>query len=561
MAGPRRGNIWYLVLGLSTFACEDEKGPARAERRGAGPVLTAPVLTEPPALSPEDPCELLISTLMAAPELPGTPTLDDARAEILARARSVPVAFLRAPGSPSAPNERVQMLRQKLKEVEDPVHAIQKVLSLTRGDYEMRRAVFLPEQYFYADSPLLALRLSQILRLDHLFKDDALVIRRGAETITAVRQDGRYFEPTHPDAQSKQRHHPALANLLLFDRVRAEKDKFGESLHVDLRPLVRELGTSRLRLKRTTRDGIVAEADTLGSKSELVLRIEEDAAKLECERPLTDKEALQLARRAAREEQELIAPVLSAAHDMILQGLPFDEPRTEEGQQDGLLRLHFRQAFQHYGYQYEFNGDQYYVFDGFGRARVPQVCIDFITDAFDWGTGGGWSRRGEKREYRKGALHFGSLGIENSRSIESVAEFATQTPEWFDMRWLSEEEQVKFRHRTKFFQALARDADDYRLGDVVFIYGLKDDGKFHFHSFLIGEKDPVTGIPMVVLANAGPPQARSWEGEMQNAPLRKIVARMRVKRELLRRAQEQARTRPGVPLLPPARPFSHEELR
>jgi hypothetical protein len=111
----------------------------------------------------------------------------------------------------------------------------------------------------------------------------------------------------------------------------------------------------------------------------------------------------------------------------------------------------------------------------------------------------------------------------------------------------------------KFFEALARDADKYRRGDVVFIYGLRDDEKFHFHSFLVDEKDPVTGIPTVLLANAGPPQARSWEGEMQNAPLRKIVARMRVRREILELAQHQAVASPGVPLRPPERPETEGE--
>jgi hypothetical protein len=255
----------------------------------------------------------------------------------------------------------------------------------------------------------------------------------------------------------------------------------------------------------------------------------------------------------------MIDPVLQAAHEMIRRRLPFDEPKTEEGQQDGLLRIHFQKAYRSYRKTYEFNGDDYYVFDGYGRPRLPQVCIDFITDAFDWGTGGYWPVRGEKPERVKGALNFASLGIENSRSIESLANFATETPEWFDMLWLDKSEQVKFLHREKFFAALAQNAHRYRRGDVVFIYGLRDDDKFHFHSFLIDEKDPVTGIPTVVVANAGPPQARSWEGEMANAPLRKIVARMRVRRDILGLARKQAQDHPGVPLTPPPRPPSEEE--
>ncbi len=553
---------WALIVAVSLGGCREESDPLKAE--SALPVREHSTLSEgsaPPESPEPDPCQLLIETLRSAPAHPGTPTLDETRAEVLARARSVPVVFLRAPGPPEGAEARVLHFRKQLLEAEDPAHAIQEILGKTRRDYEIRRAVFLSEQYLYAEQPLLALRLSQILRIDHLFTEKTVVIRRGAETFRVTREEGRYFFPPAPAEEGKKVHNPQLANLLLFDRVRAEEEEFSESLHMDLQPLVLELGLSRLRIKKWTSDGIVAEGATYGKKSTLVLDRKEDKALLKCEVSLSDPQGLEEARREAREDADLIAPVLGAAHEMIARALPFDEPRTEEGQQDGLLRLHFRQAYRHHAYQYEFNGDQYYVFDGYGRPRLPQVCIDFITDAFDWGTGGGWPSRSEKREYKKGAIHFGSLGIENPRSIESVAEFATANPEWFDMLWLSEDKQIKFRHRAKFFQALGRDADDYRRGDVVFIYGLKDDGKFHYHSFIIDEKDPVTGIPTVVLANAGPPQARSWEGEMQNAPLRKIVARMRVRREVLKKAREQAQKQPGIPLSPPERPTSSEDLR
>jgi hypothetical protein len=58
-------------------------------------------------------------------------------------------------------------------------------------------------------------------------------------------------------------------------------------------------------------------------------------------------------------------------------------------------------------------------------------------------------------------------------------------------------------------------------------------------------------VPTLLAANAGPPQRRTWEGEMAGAPRRFIVARMRVLPALLERAYAQAEAEPGVPLRMP----------
>lgn len=553
--GSRR-LLQTLSIGFVALGCESGPGEASFEVDASRLGATTKTTYRPPP--PPDLCGMEIERLLQLESLEGTPTLDEHRAEILARARSVPVVFHRAPKVPASASQKVRRLRQLLSSEEDPAHAILEVLRQTRGNYEERRAIFLTEGYLYADQVVLALRLSQVLRLDHLFADHEgdLVIERGNETIEVSRSEGRYFLPPIEEEEplAKRKHAPRLASLLLFDRVRLADQNFGERLHVELGTLQRTLGFSTALVERRTDQGMVVRLATYGVPSRAILEDRDGSARLACE-SVEPKNIPNLAqaRRNFHLDQRLIDPIVAAAHEMIERRLPFDEPKTEEGQQDGLLRIHFRKAYKSYQSTYEFNGDSYYVFDGYGRPRLPQVCIDFITDAFDWGTGGHWPVRGEKRLYQKGALNFSSLGIENPRSVENLAEYASETPELFDMLWLPKDAQIKFRHRTEFFDALLRDQDRYRRGDVIFIYGLKDDGKFHYHSFLIDEKDPVTGMPMVVLANAGPPQARSWEGEMQNAPQRSIVARLRVRRDVLERARERARLQPGVPLDPPPR--------
>lgn len=601
-----------LGLALLLSGCDQkaDESPVRATTASGPAPPVAPVVVP---LVPVSTCELLLDELRAEPQLSGTPLLDQHRAELLARARAVPLLFRRAPLEDPALTPRVREFRKLLRDAEFPGEAIYKILHKTRGRYAERRSVFLTESYLFAETPRLALRLSQIIRLDHLFAEPQVIIQRGNQLLVAERSEGRYFLPPNTGAEGEPKRAATKgppAGILLFDRVSLPADSVGPSLHVDLTPIERALGFSAADVLAHTEDHLALALQTEGVRSLAVFRtslvplalkqamltradpsegnadpIEKIPAlalvgdvveqhslssaravvhlELLCESvdPRHSTQDFEQARRNALVDQALIDPVLQAARQMIEQQLPFDEPRTEEGQQDGLLRLHFRQAYYRYRSTYEFNGDNYYVFDPSGRVRLPQVCIDFITDAFDWGTGGSWPRAGQKRLRKKGALHFADLGIENPRSIESLAQYATATPAWFDVIWFEKERQIKFLYREKFFRQLSADAHLYRPGDVVFIYGLRDDGKFHYHSFLIDEKDPITGMPILLMANAGPPQARSWEGEMQSAPLRSIVARMRVRREVLAQAYEQARRNPGRPLAPPPTDYQIPEKK
>ena len=59
----------------------------------------------------------------------------------------------------------------------------------------------------------------------------------------------------------------------------------------------------------------------------------------------------------------------------IEEGLPFDEPKTEDGQQDGKLRAEWRRAYLRGDVEYQFNEDTYWVFNREGRPHVPQVCV------------------------------------------------------------------------------------------------------------------------------------------------------------------------------------------
>jgi hypothetical protein len=257
---------------------------------------------------------------------------------------------------------------------------------------------------------------------------------------------------------------------------------------------------------------------------------------LDCEAlppdPADQTRVIEARSRAVRLER-VLARQRAIIGEQIDEGLPFDEPKTEVGQQDGKLRQEWVWAYRYGRTTFEFNEDKYYVFDHRGRPRVPQVCIDFIRDTYERAAGTWFMPRGEPREWVRGKLAFGEFGMENERSVDSFVEFSSSHPEWFDVWNLTEEERVPLIRRDEFYAYLYDHRDDFRPGDVVTIYGLRDDGKMHYHSFFVYQADPITGMPTLVAANAGKPRIRAWDMEMANAPFRSIKTRIRPKLEWL----------------------------
>lgn len=239
------------------------------------------------------------------------------------------------------------------------------------------------------------------------------------------------------------------------------------------------------------------------------------------------------AREREKRQRALLVAQHRAIDAMIREALPFDEPRTEEGQQDGKLRPEWRGAYRLGRDWYEFNGDRYYVFDRQGRPRVPQVCIDFITDALERASGTWWQHRDQQRGRVLGKLSFDEFGIDNRRSVERFTKFAWEHPERFDVVYSMPDERIPLRAGDAFFTHLVEHAARYRPGDIVNILGLRSDEKHHYHSFFVYRADPVSGMPIWLAGNAGRPRLRSWYGEMLNAPRRSIHSRIRPRLEWL----------------------------
>ncbi len=470
--------------------------------------------------------------LEALEALPGAPGFESRRVEILGRARAEPVIFERAPGASEAPSPEVLRLRSVLTNEPSPAEGLSRVLSLTKRNLPLRREVLLHDGYLYAEEPALASTLAGSLRLEHLFDEPEIVLERGTVVRHLVRRQGRYFDA--PAGGEKIPLNAEEASLLLLDRVTLPDAERTAPLHFSLREVAAQRGASSIAVERITPEGVLVRLGYAGASVRAVLDRDGPATKLRCEEDVAETRAqVEAARAFAERRRTAFSKVRTAIDHMVDEQLPFDEPKTEEGQQDGKLRPAWREAYFNGHKRYEFNGDEYAVFDGLGRPRVPQVCVDFITDVLERASGAWWAPRGKQRSRDPGRISFRKLGIENSRSVESFVDFAWATPEWFDVVFVEPTERVPFRKRKEFFAQLAENPHRYQVGDVIFIYGLRSDDKPHYHSFYVYDADPVSGAPTLLAANAGRPRVRSWEGEMQNAPKRSIVARLRPRIEFL----------------------------
>ncbi len=494
------------------------------QRLGVNPnprTLEAP---RPPRLAPPAPdlqvvCAARAAELARAPAEP-LPVVDtpELRAQLLGRAKSVPVFFSSTPPVDET-SAVAEGLRKKL-ELSPGYATFDRVVGQVRKDPALARAVFLRDGYLYVELPELA-SLYAALTLSLLFRDPELLIQRGAEELGARRLEDGDYEYTTGDERGRR------AKLLLFDRVTSASAPFEGARHVDLRPLRRQLGFDEVRVLHAAAGALSVQLVYGASRTPAVLRVEGLTAKLECEALGAERAAVMAARAEAARAEHAQERLLSVMVEQVDEGLPFDEPKTEEGQQDGKLRPEWRTAYLNGRSSFEFNGDRYAVFDGAGRPRPPQVCIDFVIDTFERAGGSWWQSREMPRARPRGRLLFDDTRLENRRSVESFIGFARAHREAFDVYEPPPDARVPLRNREQFFGRLYRERHHYRRGDIVAILGPRDDEKLHYHSFIIVAADPLSGMPIELAANAGRPRIRSWEGEMSNAPRRSIFARVR----------------------------------
>jgi len=530
----------FLALALALVPSHGdtsiEAAHAHSEDRshpGAGVAVRA----EPAPISVAEPehgpaCADRIEQALAEPGEAGTPKLDQNRGVVLLYAKAEPVLFTRTPEPENKGSEAAQTYRTLLRQTSSPWSILDRLWPVFSQNPELGRAVLLRDGYLYAEKPELAFALVDLVTVQMLFSDRHVWIQRGERTLNAERtKSGRYV--FSDGAERGQR-----VKLLLFDRVGTGEPP--PPLHRDFRALRSELGFDRVKVVHLGSSHIVADLRYGSVWVRSLLAAQGAHLELACDEPAPGSGQAALAFRSERARKErALRPLRSAILQGVQEGLPFDEPLTEYGQQDGKLRYRWLDAYARGQNNYEFQGDRYYVFNVRGRPLVPEVCVDFVFDSFERASGTWWRPRGEKRERVVGKLDFTSIPDEQRRRATSFIEYAQAHPESFETDTLPEADRVPFKFPRRLSDFLVNEADRFQPGDVVLIRGYAPWDKpwkprvMHFHSFFIYESDPLTGMPIALAGNPGRPLLQTWQFEAFRTPDRSIWYRIRPRLEWL----------------------------
>ncbi len=393
---------------------------------------------------------------------------------------------------------------------------------------------------------ILAWALWDKVELSHLFTEPKLWIDRGGAHLHAERRDGKYRYLDGPDAGQP-------ARLLLFDRVGVEGSSPPPALHRDFRTLAHELGFERARITRRTEGGLLADLRYGDVWVPSVISAAGAKLRLVCEsvRP-GDARRLATAKRRAHVRERALAVLRREMLVQVRAEVPFDEPHTEWGQQDGHLRGEWLSAYLRGDDFYYFNHDRYPVFDARGAARPPQVCVDFVTETFEHASGTYFRPRGEPRGRQRGRLDFDELIAGNRRQVPAFLRSVRAHPEMFEIDTVPERERLPYLFKRRFYRRLERDRDAYPAGSIVVIRGFAPWDHYnvpHYHTFFVYENDPISGMPILLIGNAGKPRLQSWEPVMARTPQRKIEHVIRPRLDWLESAIPLPANEPLVPPL------------
>ncbi|HEY3495773.1 MAG TPA: hypothetical protein VGK73_13840 [Polyangiaceae bacterium] len=512
------------MLSVCSFSCGEERGPALRPPPPPAAALPSQEVREvrgkPLAGVGADRCAERIGELRQLPQFETGELPARQRAEMVARAKSSPVVFLKTPAW-EASDAVAREWRSRLVSGTWPGKVLARLIARFREYPQFLREVLLTDGYVYARDPWLGTTLAEVLTPGLLFREPKLVIQRGADRIP-IESDGkgRYVTSDGPE-----RGRPA--RLLLFDRIWAEGAEPGPSSHVDLAPVREQLGYDWLEIERVTERGIVAVAHYGATSVPTLLDRTAENLEVACETAASATAEVRTRRGQASRRAAAVRALRRVIALQVDEDLPFDEPKTEYGQEDGKLRQEWRLAYLRGSNRYRFNDDEYRVFDEQGRPLVPQVCIDFIFDTLERAGGAWYAGREASRGRTPGRVNFDEAGMENRRNVEEFLALARRRPDWFELRMVPSEEQVPLLRGDRFFSTLFEKRAEYVPGDIVVILGLRADDKFHYHSFFVVDSDPLTGMPSLVAANSGHPRIRAWAAEMASAPKRSLFARVR----------------------------------
>lgn len=551
-----RGTCIFLLGALLALpGCDDSAAQPTAEA-SAAPVESADApaasAAPAPAIEAEEvqswaACQKKIDAAKAEPALEGAPAYEKVRVH-MARVRGVPGLWRKSLPRPA-----------KLDEVLDKNDTAPKVATALRNlirktkQREKRRELLLREGYLWDDDVHMALALNEQVSLANLFKDKTIYLQRGVniwelERVPKTRYlKVRYLYREGPLSGKR-------AEILVGDRVAVNKAELTDdsALMVDLQDLTARYPFDRIKPIHLSANHLVADVRYgPGVWVPSLLTLKGPRAELACQVLTTE---LAPKRKAFIAERELLRKAMvrvrSVIREMVIEEIPFD---ADTGQTMGFLRKEWRRAYDRGWRKFDYEGEIRHVYDKEGHPIPPQVCIDFLTDTWERASGTWFAaaakvpskRKGKFKlepapERTKGGIDFDELNIKNRRSVAKFTKFAQSREDLFDVWALPKDERYPFKERETFFNYLHEKADMFRPGDMITLHGYKEGGRPHYHSLIVLEQDPITGVIIRVAGNAVFPREQTLEGIMYISPKRSIRHRIRVKEPWLKLVAGQA---------------------
>jgi hypothetical protein len=538
-----------LFAVMLALGCKGKQAQgAGASARPSGTAIASAASSAPrvdPAASAS--CKERRAAAMKEPALPGAPELEKNRLH-LARVRGRALLWRRVPGKLSEElASRVAKLGKKEK-VLDAVRSVERKLKKP----EDRRAAFLREGYLYAEDVDLALAMVEQVVLAELYRDKTIFLQRGVDIYELERHGRtRWFPERYLYKEGP--YQGMAAEVLLGDRIGTTREELTKtpSLAIDLRDIAEQASFDRIKPVHFSERHLVADL-RYGPDVWIPALIDLDGPKatVACEELTPELEAK---RRVFVEERALLLAAMQrvrgVVREMVKEEIPFD---SAPDQQNGFLRRDWKRAYLQGKIKFESGGKDWWIYSLDGKPRPPQVCTDFLTDVWERASGTWYDKAdvvdpfGARPKFTthpkllEGQINFDKVAIENRRSVAEFVEFTKKHAELFDVWELTKEERVRFEDRDQFFRFLEKRADMFRVGDMVIIHGYKHGGRPHYHSLLVTETDPITGVVTLIASNAVKPREQTLEGIMHISPQRSIKDRIRVKRPWLEIVKQAA---------------------
>ena len=539
---PCRIAILSLLALVSLAGCDEESSsaPTQAETDSTSTATASSEAQAPPpasasattiAPSPEQlaawsECAERRQQALGQEALEGAPEFEKNRLQLTARPRGPALLWRRAPQPQS------DALKSRLEKNRTAVAAVKGLLRRNKS-HAIRRKILLRENYLYADDPAVALALVEMLSLPRLFGEQTIFLERQGEVLELERVEQTRLAKTHY-AYAEGIHKGTKAELLLGDRVARDHDKLADApLYIDLRSAYQRGAWDRLRVTQLNEQQLVAEL-RYGPDVWVpaLFALEGPKATLSCE----VLDAALATRKAAFSSSDKLrrlamAKILTVVNQQVREELPFD---ADPNQGNGFLRKAWKRAYFNGWRRFHYEGKRWFVYTDAGQPRPPQVCIDFLTDTWERASGTYYAPATGKEmkahpKRTEGVIDFDKLEVKNRRSVKDFTQFTLQQPELFDVWEVPIKERIRFKERTRFFDYLGSKADMIVAGDMLTIHGYKEGGRPHYHSIIVLETDPVTGVPTLVAGNAVKPRKQTLEGVMQISPKRTLRHRIRVR--------------------------------